>query len=489
MYDSSRTKPLTSLPTSTCQGSTCSLCFTKDIQTGKKTYISGDIIIGGAFPIHSALQSSGLQECGELVPENVLLLQAFLYAIEKINSLPSVLFRVKIGSLNVDYCSDNYILRRNVLDFHKGYSKISNSDGGMADPRLVVGYVGAGQSQATETLFQVLKDQIKIPLVSYSATSGNFRDSRKFPNFTNTSPMDDMQAKTISLIAREMGWTHIQAVADDTDEMRSGLESLKEEAWKHGICVVSQLIFGRDGDHKNIINKLTEKKNAKVVVVFASGSVLSQFLKAINTNGAGGKLLLVGTTSWGDSWRFIQNQRNVVTGAITLRHASAVLTDFHDYLDKMDPYEESTFVGNPWFPQYYEAMLECYIDKANNPRGYPTDCIRFRGDSKISKVPNFSGSQYLIGIINAVYTFAYSLQSTLRHYCPDILSDPLCSDYMHATDKYQRLVQNIQSVSFRDVTGKDFSMMDGQGSGSYEILSLVNGASYTKVCLPNLRLE
>ena len=86
--------------------------------SGKRIRISGDLILGGIFPMHE--QRNG--KCGAVKEEKgIQRLEAMLYAMDKINKDPTILPNVSLGALILDSCSsDTYALEQS-MEFVKSY--------------------------------------------------------------------------------------------------------------------------------------------------------------------------------------------------------------------------------------------------------------------------------------------------------------------------------------------------------------------------------
>ncbi|KAG8233698.1 hypothetical protein J437_LFUL013350 [Ladona fulva] len=94
-------------------------------EEGKLIRLTGDIILGGIFPMHEAVASRTTEAggpCGAVKEEKgVQRLEAMLYAVDEINSDQDLLPGVSLGALILDSCSsDTYALEQS-MEFVRSY--------------------------------------------------------------------------------------------------------------------------------------------------------------------------------------------------------------------------------------------------------------------------------------------------------------------------------------------------------------------------------
>lgn len=84
--------------------------------------ISGDIVLGGIFPMHEQISGRHNSPCGAVKEEKGMQrLEAMLYALDEINRSPDLLPNVTLGALIIDSCSsDTYALEQS-MEFVRSY--------------------------------------------------------------------------------------------------------------------------------------------------------------------------------------------------------------------------------------------------------------------------------------------------------------------------------------------------------------------------------
>jgi ABC-type branched-subunit amino acid transport system substrate-binding protein len=75
---------------------------------------------------------------------------------------------------------------------------------------------------------------LKVPVISYWATSDELSDKSEYEYFSRTIPSDMSQVKAIVDVLDYFNWTYVSIVYTDESYGRYGFEMLKMEATKHG---------------------------------------------------------------------------------------------------------------------------------------------------------------------------------------------------------------------------------------------------------------
>lgn len=94
-----------------------------DLESERKLLrISGDIVLGGIFPMHEQVSGQRDSPCGAVKEEKGMQrLEAMLYAIDEINRSPVLLPNITLGALIIDSCSsDTYALEQS-MEFVRSY--------------------------------------------------------------------------------------------------------------------------------------------------------------------------------------------------------------------------------------------------------------------------------------------------------------------------------------------------------------------------------
>ena len=201
------------------------VALTSDTVPGLRISKSGEVVIGGLFPVHVR---------GGFRSRYMSLAEAMIFAIEQINNDTTLLPNVTLGYDISDTNLTNRHAMNSTLDYvnvHKfAFTSLQLNEtcsilpSGQLAP--VVAVVGTGTSRSSILVSNLLEAE-DIPLISYAATSDELSSSA-YPSFFRTVPPDRFQSKVMSDIARYFNWTYVAAIAADDAYGRSGIANLPQ---------------------------------------------------------------------------------------------------------------------------------------------------------------------------------------------------------------------------------------------------------------------
>ena len=103
-------------------------------------------------------------------------------------------------------------------------------------------------------------------------------------------------------IIKLFNWTYVSTIASEGDYGEKGIEHFKILANKEGICIAESAKISRNAkplDFLKIIEQLSSKANARVVVLFVDEDNCRRLLSASRDMGKAGYFLWLGSDSWG----------------------------------------------------------------------------------------------------------------------------------------------------------------------------------------------
>lgn len=125
--------------------------------------LSGDVILGGLFPVHEASSHGG---CGQVDLGGYQRMEAMVYALAKINNDEELLPGIKLGALILDTCDrDTYALGQamefvtstmNRIDLD-AFTCPNNTQPLYEPPRPTIGVVGAAGSPVSTMVANILR--------------------------------------------------------------------------------------------------------------------------------------------------------------------------------------------------------------------------------------------------------------------------------------------------------------------------------------------
>ncbi|CAG2112186.1 unnamed protein product, partial [Medioppia subpectinata] len=122
-------------------------------------------------------------------------------------------------------------------------------------------------------------------------------------------------------IIKLFNWTYVSTIASEGDYGEKGIEHFKILANKADICIAESAKILRNAKHSDflrIIEQLSSKANARVVVMFVDEDNCRRLLSASREMGKAGYFLWLGSDSWGRKIHPVKGQEESAGGAITI---------------------------------------------------------------------------------------------------------------------------------------------------------------------------
>ncbi|CAJ0583098.1 unnamed protein product, partial [Mesorhabditis spiculigera] len=465
--------------------------------------ITGDLVLGGVFPVHWKAQRQDGDPCGAIAEtRGVHRVEAMLYALDVINSQQDFLRGYKLGALILDSCSNPAYALNQSLDFVRELigstepSEYQCHDGSPPTPkqskmlqtrRNVVAVVGGSYSSVTVQVANLLR-LFRIVQVSPASTNADLSDKARFEFFARTVPSDNYQVRAMISIAKEFGWTYISLLysADEYGEL--GAEAFKKEARKENICIATEerVLNKKESISEsidNLIKKLQPEKKvgARVVVLFVGTEYVAELMNQaaekmkLQKNAGKKKLIWLASEGWDrNNEAYIQGQRKLAAqGAIVLMLSSQRVPSFEDYFLKLHPGSEQ-FERNKWLRELWMSKFDCEFD-------LPDQSTRNRCEDQRNTPDSFTADDKVQYVIDAVYALAHALRSYKDEVCPE---ENVENNWVSRKDDRReacvgmenidggRLYHHLLKVKFDDLVGKKVHFTkEGDGPASYTILN------------------
>ena len=413
----------------------------------------GDYIIVALFPIH--LYDSATSRY-RLNLQAAVWAEAFIFAIEELNSKTTILGNKKLGYMIYDTCNTVSIAQRSVLETILDYRKSGDTRANNASYPLtstykctcianntpnVISVVGGASSKISSSVSTLLGVDL-IPQISYSSTSIDLSDKLKYPNFLRTIPPDNFQAEFIVDILEKYGWEYINVLASDDSYGRVGVDYLLPLLDKKGICVAVLNVFStrlNQEEFEEAVRNLHDEKAANVTVLWSGKTAARSIIDAavrIKLH----ERTWVATEGWSGDEEILKKDPRVVKGVLGGIPLMKLYQPFEQYL-----------VGKSTEDlQIYKAIYNATNCRYTNlTRETCPELHTFRNSSSTLrvKIPN---------VIDAVYAVAYGL----RKLSPQKVS-------------HSKLLEAIKSHTFIGSTGINVRFNE-DGDPSTAAYSLVN---------------
>ena len=470
-YNARRNTPLNQVPSSLCTDK-CNECIVP-YSPAKIVQVPGDILLGSLTQLRS--RGSKPFTCGKSDTISLQSLIAIKYALSKYSTvLPAnTLKNIKLGSIFVDVCGSTDFtssLLINLLSGNQLYKDLQNK---YVDPHKIKMFVGASSSRLLEQT-ALVTSTFRIPDLDAMATSDGLANRNKYPYFNRAIPSDKVQAVAIMSFIKKLGWKYIQLVVRDDAFGDQAMKDMQAEAKQIHICIATVIKFGMTGEQ--LVTKLYENWEAKIVVVFGYKSNIRVLLQGLKDFGAQNDFLLIGADPWGTRQSVIQGYEKEAAGSIIFTMETSENRGFRRYLDQTYNTLEK-IQKDPIFLDWYEAALGCYVN-AGTKKDYEKPCDP-PGQSVSSKMWI---SQYTPSLISSVYSSAYALHQTLMDVCGSDYTS-ICNKARVSPEFNEKLLnytRNIKINYIEEGTSYSFEIKDGEGTQNFNIYKITNG-QYSKV--------
>ncbi|KAL5016529.1 hypothetical protein ScPMuIL_006118 [Solemya velum] len=454
----------------------CLQCFGSDLEY---SFIPGDVMIGGIFDVHM-----GGVNPFSCVDINTLhgfqLLEAFNYAIQQVNNkkgpFSHILRNVKLGGFGLDSCESAIRTGYLVSNVHNGLLRLSRN-GDVVDPDDIYTYIGGYSSDNSLYLARLMKT-LKIPQISYASTSSELNNVDRYPYFLRTVPSDDKQALAMATFLQRNDVRYVQVVHTPNNYGRLGSEAFQKHAKTKKICVAQTIVFADSGSvtresANDVVTALLQKPVANAVVMFADTSYINALLTAVKQNpDATGKFYFVGSETWATNLDAIAGVEDISEGSVTLNLESSDLHDFDLYIGSLTPANSGR---NPWFPEYYENMHDCYLtvqDLRYKGRQCPAQPMNVAESKRYQQDPS------VLHVINSVFAAARGIDGALRAVCGDGYTT-VCESFKNRQDRRDIVLEFTENTTFVDPSGKPFYFDEnGDGNKGYTFYSIQPPAVY-----------
>ncbi|XP_068755355.1 extracellular calcium-sensing receptor-like [Montipora capricornis] len=436
------------------------VALTSDTVPGLRISKSGEVVIGGLFPVHVR---------GEFRSKYMSLAEAMIFAIEQINNDTTLLPNVTLG---YDISDTNLINRRamnstldyvNVHKFAFGSPQLNEKCSILPSGQLapVVAVVGTGTSRSSILVSNLLEVE-DIPLISYAATSDELSSSA-YPSFFRTVPPDRFQSKVMSDIARYFNWTYVAAIATDDAYGRSGIEFFRKHSKLERICIAYYNVVPMNDEKtakiRKIIGELKLLENVGVIVLYGT-SALSVLREALR-QGLEGKIWIA-SEAWGNHDAVIHEKelQPVLKGMLGVVFTELTVPSYKQYLLS----RTSLYRSNPWWRVFWENQYNCSFNVT--PSGGKKRC----SDSLSVTEDIFEKSLYdskTTYVINAVYAIAHALDAIFKCKSPPMSHCPRTRPYVQPKD----VLEYLKKVNFTTETSNVFFDENGDSLATYSIIN------------------
>ncbi|KAJ7404535.1 Extracellular calcium-sensing receptor [Willisornis vidua] len=471
----------------------------------------GDIILGGLFPIHFGVAAKDQDlksrpesvECIRYNFRGFRWLQAMIFAIEEINSSPTLLPNMTLGYRIFDTCNTVSKALEATLSFvaqnkidSLNLDEFCNCSEHIPSTIAVVGATGSGISTAVANLLGLFY----IPQVSYASSSRLLSNKNQFKSFLRTIPNDEHQATAMADIIEYFRWNWVGTIAADDDYGRPGIEKFREEAEERDICIDFSELISQYSDEEEIqqVVEVIQNSTARVIVVFSSGPDLEPLIKEIVRRNITGKIWLA-SEAWASSSLIAMPEFfRVIGSTIGFALKAGQIPGFREFLQKVHP-KKST--NNGFAKEFWEETFNCYLPDGskNSPastsfhkgheegQGAGNGTSAFRppctGEENITSVEtpymDYTHLRISYNVYLAVYSIAHALQDIYT--CTPgkgLFTNGSCADikkveaWQDCKFGHSQVLKHLRHLNFTNNMGEQVDFDEfGDLVGNYSIIN------------------
>ena len=454
------------------------------ILSGFRNVTNKDFVIGGLFPVYDYTDSGG----GDLE-----LLEAMLFAIDRINNDMSLLPNLTIGyDVRDTYNSTLYGLEE--------ATRIIRQTG------PVLGIVGPATTSVTLSVAAGL-EQIQIPLIGYGSSSATLSNKHLYEYFLRTIPSTNLQVNAMVDLVSYFRWEYVSVIFIDDEYGAPGSDAFIDQAMQKSICVHVKIgipplkISGINYNEFNISIKEAARtlinSRATVVVVFTDEPTVVALFEELTKLNNVHKFLWVASDRWASSnlvrVSFPEIARR--TFGFLPRHTEYV-KEFDNYFSQLNNF---TNIRDPFFQErifYYKYCIPVYSyneSEFESETGSETGSGNGSGNGSdyaytyahegsydcphdLTDDPNYSQNKFVPFVIDAVYTFAHAIQNFLDNNCDSPFrwnhTTRQCDGMKHELNG-ENLLGYLYNVTFNGIKNRNVSFDEnGDPSGVYDIINL-----------------
>ena len=441
---------------------------------GIRSSVETDFILGALIPIHNPADSSSGGRCGNtLTDQGVQRVEGILYAIDCINNDPELLPNLTLGYDIRDTCYSENLALDEALDIlvaesevqlescNTAQSAFANSSSLNETESFLVGVIGATASGVTVPLASLLR-LFMITQISYLSTSPLLSNRDRYSYFLRTVPPDNLQAAAMYKLALKFNWTLVSAVHSNDAYGAFGIREFRRISIenKRSVCIdfdESIDISFTYEQYQTLAFRLVNESKANVVILFSATTVANDFLRALNSTQTSRRFVWIGSDG-------------IVASDTTLNQFSHLLNGMFGFYPQSDPYAD--------FQSYYAT-----VTLANNKRNqvwYKEECTDLfektcQDNSSVVAAPHYVPDASGSLLIDAVYTFANSLDRFLKENCAQPVvwnrTSQTCQG-QNRTLTRELLLEYVQGSNFQSPTG--FRVMFDENGFRESLYSIFN---------------
>ncbi|XP_070685101.1 extracellular calcium-sensing receptor-like [Pempheris klunzingeri] len=434
--------------------------------------MEGDIIIGGAFSIHSQTSKPSLSFtdtpdhliCSRINFREFRFAQTMIFAIEEINNSTTLLPNISVGYKVFDSCGSTMPSMRAVMGLLNGQERTLGET--CSSRSSVHAIIGASESSSTIVMLQI-SGIFQLPVISHFATCACLSNRKEYPSFFRTIPSDHYQSRALAKLVKHFGWTWVGAVRSDNDYGNDGMATFITAASQEGVCIEYSEAISRIDPSEQVARVVRgiQSGSARVLVVFLAQSEMEILLdEALKQNLTG--LQWVGSESWITAGHLATTKYSrILTGSLGFTIKKTKITGLQEFLLQVNPNQDPQ---NNLLREFWEATFGCTFLSGRH------DQVQCSGSERLQNITNpftdVSELRISNNVYKAVYAVAHAIHNMLK--CGQSGEEANKSCMWKGDFEPKQLVKHLQDVNFTLKSGETV-YFDGNGdpTATYELVN------------------
>ncbi|XP_022103847.1 metabotropic glutamate receptor 8-like [Acanthaster planci] len=377
--------------------------------------------------------------CGDPKPEESLVLESLLYALDKVNSDPSILPGINLGVTVVDSCGNPAVAIWKLVGLLGGFVNLE----GTGKPFAVL---GPAKSDVAEEIAEIITGLSKLPMVSHGAVSPSLSNN---PRVLSTSAPYIEEVAAIIAILNAYNWAYVGVVHSASPYGKANNQEFQVAAWEAGICIGPQHFVNDTTDIQDIMNDFSSDESLNVIVAFVSERHARSLLFADKFE-LTRRFVWVGTHTW-DSLTLVSGLENTAKGMLVVASDSQDLPEIQDYFSNSDSLRAAS-LRDPYLRDYLQeicpSLSDCQLENQLQ-----------------ESLKELSGE--IVPLVNALYVAAHGVNLLHDIKCGSS-SDELCKSFYDSSPDEK--VDAIRRVTVESgAGGKPFLFNGGSVPAAYSI--------------------
>ncbi|XP_043926781.1 vomeronasal type-2 receptor 1-like [Protopterus annectens] len=442
-------------------------------------YMSGDIVIGGLFNIHTIpvvqdvtyKREPEITFCEGFNFRSLRWARTLAFAVDEINNNAVFLSNISLGYRIHDSCGKHPMSLRATFVLVNGQKEVvpKYNCHGFGDVSVLVGDPSSSQSMIISRTL----GPYHVPLVSYFSTCSCLSSKSQFPAFLRTIPSDQFQARAMAHLVKHFQWTWVGILASDDDYGINGIQKFTEEINANEFCISFFEKIPKIYSEKKtlqIVDTLKQFVSAKVIVAFAGEQDIYTILQELQKQNITDRQFIA-SEAWSTST--ITSTRDlyyVTAGTLGFAISKALLPGLQAFLYDTRP---SQFPGNAFVKEFWELSFGCKFLLGNFSVSASSQICTGSEDFMHIKnaFPDVSQLRVSYNVYKAAYAIAHALHNL--QLC-DIRNGPFknrsCADMLNL-HPYQ-LFHYLKEVRFTSTNGDYFDFDEnGDPIPEYDIVN------------------